>query len=84
MLRPDTDVKIDGLMLFTLLLSFAIFHVLYVWLMIHRFRLGYLEDQVETHGLEIAIAERQAEGQVLVGAGNRGAGQIRAGQGSEL
>ncbi len=75
-LRPDTDVKIDGLMLFTLLLSFAVFHVLYVWLMIHRFRLGYLEDQVESHGLERAIAERQAEarGPVPVGAG-QGSGQ---------
>lgn len=73
-LRPDTDVKIDGLMLFTLLLSFAVFHVLYVWLMIHRFRLGFLEDQVDSSGLELAILERQAEAQVPVGAG-QGSGQ---------
>ena len=32
-----------------------------VWLMIHRFRIGWLEHQTETVGLDIAIKERRAQ-----------------------
>ena len=37
-LRPDGDVELDGLMLFTLLLGIVAFTVLYAWLVIHRQR----------------------------------------------
>jgi heme exporter protein C len=55
------DVKIDGLQLFTLMLGFVAFGVSVTWLLIHRFRLGWLEDRAEEHLLELAIAERQRE-----------------------
>jgi heme exporter protein C len=48
-------------MLFTLMLSMVVFVLLFVWLTIHRFRLTWLEDEIETSGLETAIAERRAE-----------------------
>ena len=55
------DVKIDGLQLFTLMLGFVTFGVSVAWLLIHRFRLGWLEDRAEEYLLEVAIAERQRE-----------------------
>jgi heme exporter protein C len=32
------------------------------WLLVHRFRVGWLADRVEEQGLEHALAERRAEG----------------------
>lgn len=55
------DPQIDGLMLFTLMLGMAVFTALYVWLLVHRFRVSYLEEQLEARGLELAIAQRRAE-----------------------
>jgi heme exporter protein C len=58
------DVKIDGMQLFTLFLGFAAFAVASAWLLIHRFRLAWLEDQAEDLVLEAAIAERRHEAEV--------------------
>lgn len=55
------DVKIDGLQLFTLVLGFAAFGVMLMWLLIHRFRLAWLEDRAEEEFLAMAIAERRSE-----------------------
>src|SRR3954453_18717981 len=55
------NTHIHGLMLFTLMLSMVVFVVLYAWLMVHRFRVAWLEDEVEARGLEVAISERRAE-----------------------
>ena len=55
------DVKIEGLMLFSFVLGLVSFGLVYAWLLIHRFRLAWLEDQVEETGLDAAIAERRAE-----------------------
>lgn len=55
------DVNIDGLQLFTLTLGFVAFAVATAWLLIHRFRLAWLEDLVEDDLLEAAIAERRLE-----------------------
>jgi heme exporter protein C len=52
---------IDGLMLFSLMLGFVVFGLIYWWLLIHRFRLAWLEEQVAEHGLDLAITERRAE-----------------------
>jgi heme exporter protein C len=57
--RPDA--QIDDLMLFTLFYGFVVFGLLFVWMMIHGFRVAWLERQVEAVGLEHAIAERRAE-----------------------
>ncbi|MDZ7732300.1 MAG: cytochrome c biogenesis protein CcsA [Acidimicrobiia bacterium] len=55
------DPTIDGLMLFTLMTGIAVFLLFYLWMLVHRFRLEYLREQVAEHGLEHAIAERRAE-----------------------
>jgi len=55
------DPTISGLMLFALMVGFVAFSLLYAWLLIHRFRLAWLEDEVEEHGLAIAIEARRAE-----------------------
>ena len=61
-LRPDGDVKMDGLMLFTLFVGLIAFTLLYAWLVIHRQRTLAAEDAVEASGLDLAIAARRAEG----------------------
>jgi len=59
-----TDVKIDGLMLFSLVLGMAVGVLVTVWLLIHRFRVAWLEEEVEQGGLDLALAERRAEAEV--------------------
>ena len=58
------DPQIDGLMLFSLMLGMVVFLAIYFWLLVHRFRVAYLESQLEDRGLDVAIAERRAEGGV--------------------
>ena len=60
--------KISGIMLFALMLGFVSFLLLYWWLMIHRFRLQFLESRIDEVGLDTAIAERRAEAGTAVGA----------------
>ena len=60
-LRPDGDVKMDGLMLFSLFVGIIAFTLLYAWLVIHRQRTLTAEDALETAGLDQAIAERREE-----------------------
>jgi len=55
------DPTIDGIELFTLMLGMVVFLIVYVWLMIHRFRLQYLQARLEDHGLDVALEERRAE-----------------------
>ncbi len=55
------DPTIDGLKLLALLFGMLVGVALYVWLMIHRFRLQYAEAQLESKGLDVALAERRAE-----------------------
>ena len=57
------DPQIDGLMLFTLMFSIATFALVYLWLLTHRFRLGYLQDRIDARAFDLALAERQAEAQ---------------------
>src|SRR5262249_59450934 len=45
---------ISGLMLFTLVLAIAVSLMGFLWLLIHRFRVAWLEDEVETAGLDLA------------------------------
>jgi heme exporter protein C len=57
------DAKIDGLMLFTLFLGMVVGLIVTAWLLIHRFRVAWLEEEVEAGGLDLALAERRAEAQ---------------------
>jgi heme exporter protein C len=53
---------VHGSMAWTLLLGFLSFTLAYIWLMVHRYRLATLRDREADEGLELALAERRAEG----------------------
>jgi heme exporter protein C len=73
------DTQLDDLMLFSLFLSLVAFMTLGAWMLIHRFRVAWLEHQVEQLTYEQALAERRAENaDTLTGAGGAG----RPGRGS--
>ena len=56
-----TDGNLEDLTLFTWFLGTLIFALAYVWLMIHRFRVGWLSSEHEALGYGAAIEERKAE-----------------------
>lgn len=62
LLANGVGAKIEGLMLFSLFIGFIAIGLVFAWLLIHRFRLAWLEDQLDDAGLDAAIAERRAEG----------------------
>jgi heme exporter protein C len=53
--------KIEGLMLFALFIGFVVLTLVWVWLLIHRFRLAWLERKVEELELVDALDERRGE-----------------------
>jgi heme exporter protein C len=57
----NSDVTLDGLMLFTLLLGTIAFTLLYVWFVLHRQRVLAMEDAFDDRGLDDALAARRAE-----------------------
>ncbi len=59
---------IHGLQLYTMLMSFLAYGLLFSWLLIHRYRVETLEDRFEEEGFAAAIAERRAEGGLAVAA----------------
>lgn len=61
-LSPDGDIKMDDLMLFTLLVGVVGFSALFMWLVSHRQRVMALRDIVESRRIDVAMAERVAEG----------------------
>jgi len=61
-LDVDGDPDIDGTMLTTVFIGMIAFTLLYVWLVMHRTRTMAMEDLLEDRGLDIALAERRAEG----------------------
>lgn len=65
LLRVNLDPTIDGPMLTTLFLGMVVFGVIFAWLTVHRFRAGWLRDQVADVGLREAIAERRAEAGIV-------------------
>jgi len=57
-LSPDGDVKMDGLMLFTLFIGVVAFTTLFTWLVMHRQRVQAMSDALATRALDAAIAAR--------------------------
>jgi heme exporter protein C len=55
------DTELDGLMLFTLMFSVVVSTALFAWMLVHRFRAAWLEEQIEVRGLDVALADRRAE-----------------------
>lgn len=58
--RPDA--QISGLQQFTLVAAVVVGFIAMSWLMVHRFRIAWLESRIEDRGLDRAIVERRAEG----------------------
>ena len=63
------DPTIEGTMLFTLMLGIVVFSLVFAWLLVHRFRVGWLEEQVGATGLDQALVARRAEAGLPVGGG---------------
>jgi heme exporter protein C len=63
-LSPDGDIKMDGLMLFTLFVGVFGFSVLFAWLVSHRQRIMAMQDAQQTTAIDVAVAERLKEAQV--------------------
>jgi heme exporter protein C len=61
-LRTDGQVKMDGLMLFSLFVGVVAFTLIYLWLVLHRSRVMAMDDLLEDRGLESALEARRAEG----------------------
>lgn len=55
------DVKMNGLMLFTLFVGIIAFSLMYVWMLLHRQRILAMQDAIAERGLDLAIAERRSE-----------------------
>jgi heme exporter protein C len=60
-LRTDGNVKMDGLMLFSLFVGVVAFSLLYLWLVMHRARGLEMEDYLDDRGLDLAVTARRAE-----------------------
>lgn len=63
--------KIRDETLFTLSFSFAVGMVLFAWLLLHRFRMAYLQSQIEELDVDEALAERRAEAGIDESPGGR-------------
>jgi heme exporter protein C len=61
-LNANLSPTIHGSMAWTLLLGFVALTLVFVWMLLVRYRIGALEDYLGTGELEAAILERQAEG----------------------
>lgn len=60
-LRPNGDVTMDGLMLFTLMFGVVVFTATFAWLVLHRSRVLALADAVELRGIDAALVARRTE-----------------------
>ena len=60
-LSGDGDIKMDGLMLFTLLFGVFGFTVLFAWLVSHRQRIIAMQDAQQINALDAAVTERLKE-----------------------
>jgi heme exporter protein C len=63
--------SVHGSMAWTMLLSFVSFTLVYVWMIIQRYRLSGLQEREDDEGLAYALAERRAEGASAVVTGSR-------------
>lgn len=59
-----TDVTLDGQMLFALVLGTVAFTVVYLWYLLHRQRVLAMQDLLDEHGLDRALAERRREASI--------------------
>jgi heme exporter protein C len=60
--NDDLDVKLDGSMAWTLLLAVVAWTLVYSYLLVRRYDLAGIEERLEERALDVAIAQRRAEG----------------------
>lgn len=63
--QADPSSTLDGAFIATMLLGMVAMTLVYAWLVIQRYALEVLEEDAGTEGLEVAIAARRAEGQLV-------------------
>jgi heme exporter protein C len=61
----DPSAHLDGKFIAAMLLGFLSFSLVYLWLLVHRYRVEQMEERLEAEGLELAIAERRAEAEAV-------------------
>ena len=61
-LNANLSPTIHGSMAWTLLLGFVALTLVFVWMLLVRYRIGVLEDWLGRGELDLALRERQAEG----------------------
>lgn len=61
---PTGDVKMDGLMLFSLFVGVVAFSLVYLWLLLHRSRALAMQDVLDEVGLDRAVDARREEASV--------------------
>jgi heme exporter protein C len=59
--RRDFDFATSDLFMFTLVFSVVALSLVFVWMLVHRFRVGWLEAQADELWLDEAIEARRAE-----------------------
>ncbi len=62
-----TDGQLEDLTLFTLVVGIVVWVLFFVWAMVHRFRIGWLERELRSGDLDEAIAARRAEAAAHLG-----------------
>ena len=65
------DPTIEGQMLVALMVGFLAVGLVFTWLLVHRFRVAWLEYQSERLDLDLALAARRAEAGRVTGATER-------------
>ena len=61
-----TDGNLEDLTLFTLFVGIVVWALFFVWAMIHRFRIGWLEHQVHAIDVDLALQSRRDEAEERV------------------
>jgi heme exporter protein C len=75
------DPTIEGDMLVALMVGFLAIGLVFTWLMMHRFRVAWLEQQADRVDLDAALAARRAEASPTAGAAgadDRDGGEVPA------
>ncbi|HUI03109.1 MAG TPA: hypothetical protein VLZ77_06180, partial [Acidimicrobiales bacterium] len=61
-INPDFSPTIHGVMAWTLLLGFVAFTLAFAWMLVVRYRVEVLAEQLEDSALDVALRERWSEG----------------------
>ena len=78
-LNSNLSPTIHGAMAWTLLLGFVAFTLVFLWMLVTRYRVQVLADTVEGRDLDLALHERWTEGGLSRGRGSDGYDDVVAG-----